>query len=36
VIEINTRQYNQVLETIILQHPEQWWWLHKRWKLKTS
>jgi KDO2-lipid IV(A) lauroyltransferase len=36
VIEINTRQYNEVLETIILQHPEQWWWLHKRWKLKTS
>lgn len=32
-IEINTRQYNQVLENIILQHPEQWWWLHKRWKL---
>lgn len=29
----NTLVYNQVLEKIILEHPEQWWWLHKRWKL---
>jgi KDO2-lipid IV(A) lauroyltransferase len=33
VIEANTRQYNQILEQIILEHPEQWWWLHKRWKI---
>ena len=32
----NTRQYNQALEEIILAHPEQWMWLHKRWKLKES
>jgi len=32
----NTRQYNQVLENIINEHPEQWWWLHKRWKLKPE
>ena len=32
----NTRQYNQVLENIISEHPEQWWWLHKRWKLRPS
>ncbi|KTD62563.1 lysophospholipid acyltransferase family protein [Legionella spiritensis] len=30
----NTLGYNQVLERIILAHPEQWHWLHKRWKLK--
>lgn len=30
----NTLAYNQALERIILQHPEQWLWLHKRWKLK--
>jgi Kdo2-lipid IVA lauroyltransferase/acyltransferase len=30
----NTKAYNQALERIILQHPEQWLWLHKRWKLK--
>ena len=30
----NTRAYNQALERIILANPEQWLWLHKRWKLK--
>lgn len=29
----NTLAYNQALEQIILAHPEQWLWLHKRWKL---
>ncbi|WP_019217885.1 lysophospholipid acyltransferase family protein [Legionella tunisiensis] len=32
----NTLAYNQALERIILAHPEQWLWLHKRWKLKTE
>lgn len=31
----NTLLYNQALERIIMAHPEQWMWLHKRWKLKT-
>lgn len=30
----NTLAYNQALERIILANPEQWLWLHKRWKLK--
>jgi KDO2-lipid IV(A) lauroyltransferase len=30
----NTLRYNQALERIILARPEQWMWLHKRWKLK--
>lgn len=29
----NTLAYNQALERIILAHPEQWNWIHKRWKL---
>ena len=29
----NTLVYNQALERMILAHPEQWLWLHKRWKL---
>lgn len=29
----NTLAYNQALEKMIIQHPEQWMWLHKRWKL---
>lgn len=32
----NTLAYNQALERIILAHPEQWMWLHKRWKLKAE
>lgn len=28
----NTLAYNQALEKMILAHPEQWLWMHKRWK----
>ena len=28
----NTRSYNQALELSIVRHPEQWWWVHRRWK----
>lgn len=31
-IYLNTRQYNQVLERFILDYPEQWLWMYKRWK----
>lgn len=31
----NTCAYNRALEEIILEHPEQWMWLHRRWKLKA-
>ena len=31
----NTLAYNQALERIILAHPEQWSWFHKRWKLSV-
>lgn len=30
----NTLRYNQALEKMILAYPEQWMWLHRRWKLK--
>jgi KDO2-lipid IV(A) lauroyltransferase len=30
----NTLIYNQTLEQMILAHPEQWWWVHRRWKLE--
>ncbi|MDF1645889.1 MAG: lysophospholipid acyltransferase family protein [Legionellaceae bacterium] len=29
----NTCAYNRALEHIIRLHPEQWWWMHRRWKL---
>ncbi len=28
----NTKRFNEALERIILRHPEQWIWMHKRWK----
>ena len=28
----NTRAYNAALELAIVRHPEQWWWVHRRWK----
>jgi KDO2-lipid IV(A) lauroyltransferase len=29
----NTKVYNEALERMILAHPAQWMWVHKRWKL---
>jgi KDO2-lipid IV(A) lauroyltransferase len=31
-IRRNTRTYNAALERLILRHPEQWYWVHRRWK----
>jgi len=31
-IRLNTRAYNRALERMIVRHPEQWWWVHRRWK----
>ncbi|MDF1852102.1 MAG: 4'-phosphopantetheinyl transferase superfamily protein [Verrucomicrobiales bacterium] len=32
IIKKNTKRFNEALEKIILRHPEQWIWMHKRWK----
>ncbi len=31
-IRRNTRAYNAELERLILRRPEQWYWVHRRWK----
>jgi len=31
-IYLNTKAYNEELEKMILDHPEQWLWIYKRWK----
>lgn len=31
-IQRNTRAYNATLERLVLRHPEQWFWVHRRWK----
>lgn len=32
IVAKNTKRFNETLERIILRHPEQWIWMHKRWK----
>jgi KDO2-lipid IV(A) lauroyltransferase len=32
-IYLNTLAYNRVLERYVLEHPDQWLWAHRRWKL---
>ena len=31
-LRLNTTEYNRVLERFVLEHPEQWFWMHRRWK----
>lgn len=31
-IRLNTQAYNVALERLVLRHPEQWFWMHRRWK----
>jgi len=33
-IYLNTLGYNQVLEKFVLDHPDQWLWIHRRWKIE--
>lgn len=35
-IRRNTRAYNAQLERLILRRPEQWYWVHRRWKTVTK
>jgi len=32
----NTRLYNRALESVIRKYPEQWFWVHRRWKLRKT
>jgi len=33
-VEETTRQYNIVIENFIRRYPEQWFWVHQRWKTR--
>jgi len=32
----NTRAYNAAVERMLLLHPEQWIWMHRRWKIPAA
>jgi KDO2-lipid IV(A) lauroyltransferase len=32
----NTRRFNQILETYVRKYPDQWLWIHKRWKTRPK
>jgi KDO2-lipid IV(A) lauroyltransferase len=32
----NTARYNRALEDVIRRHPDQWFWVHNRWKERSS
>lgn len=35
-VETLTRRYTAILETLIRDHPEQYFWMHRRWKTQPS
>ncbi|MCD6487471.1 MAG: lysophospholipid acyltransferase family protein [Syntrophobacterales bacterium] len=32
----NTQRFTNIVEDIVRKHPEQWFWLHQRWKTKKA
>jgi KDO2-lipid IV(A) lauroyltransferase len=35
-VEANTQLFNQTLESMIRQYPDQWFWVHQRWERKKK
>jgi KDO2-lipid IV(A) lauroyltransferase len=35
-VEINMQRFTRVLESMILQYPDQWVWIHRRWERKRD
>jgi KDO2-lipid IV(A) lauroyltransferase len=35
-VHLNTARYTEVIERHVREHPEQWFWVHRRWKTRPS
>ncbi len=35
-IKVNTQLYNTVIESMVRRYPEQWFWMHDRWKTRPE
>ena len=35
-IEVNTARFTEAIERHVLAHPEQWFWVHRRWKSRPA
>ena len=33
-LEENTQRYNQAIESVVNRYPDQWFWVHQRWKTR--
>lgn len=33
-LETNTQQYNSIIEGMVRRYPDQWFWVHQRWKTR--
>jgi KDO2-lipid IV(A) lauroyltransferase len=33
-LQANTQRFTKIVEEVIREYPEQWFWLHQRWKTK--
>ena len=34
-LEANTQQYNRIIEACVRRYPDQWFWVHQRWKTRS-
>ena len=34
-VEENTAKFNKIIETYVRRYPEQWFWVHQRWKTRS-